>query len=82
MAVNGGYWMIFALPLLAWLGWRIISFICNENSGSDLIAIYTLAFLITIRAADDRLFSAIILGIYLFCQTLYLDRRDRRELSK
>ena len=79
MAVDGGWWTIIALPLLALLGWRMIAFMCNENTGSDLFAIFTISYLICIQATGTHWPLGLILAVYLIYQTIYLDRRERRE---
>jgi len=79
MAVDGGWWTIVALPLLAMLAWRMIAFMRNENTGSDLVSIFTISYLIGIRAAESHLLIGILLAAYLIYQTIYLDRRERRE---
>ena len=81
MAVDAGWWTIFAIPLLALLGWRMIAFMRNENTGSDLFAIFSISYLIGIRGAGTHWFLGLMLAAYCIYQTVRLDRRERREDS-
>jgi len=81
MAVDAGWWTIFAIPLLALLGWRMIAFMRNENTGSDLFAIFSISYLIGIRGAGTHWFLGLILAAYCIYQTVHFDRREQREDS-
>lgn len=81
MAVAAGWWSIFALPLLAYLGWRMINFMRNENTGSDLFAIFSISYLIGIQGTGSHWPIGTIIAAYCIYQTIYLDRRERHEQS-
>jgi hypothetical protein len=77
--VHGGWWTIFALPLLLFLAWRMIEFMRNENTGSDLFAIFSISYLIGIRAIGSYWPLGVILAACFIYLTIRLDRRERRD---
>jgi hypothetical protein len=79
IAVDSGWWTFVAIPLLGMLGWRMIAFMRNENTGTDLFAIYTISYLIGIQAADSNWPIGLILAVYCIYQMIHFDRRERRE---
>lgn len=66
---------------IGYLGWRMIRFLQNDNSGSDLFAIFTLSYLVSIKDMGVNMSMGIAIAAYLLLQTIYLDHRERRMYS-
>ncbi|MCP5537266.1 MAG: hypothetical protein H7A51_13680 [Akkermansiaceae bacterium] len=78
VAFFSGWWGLVAVPLIMVFAYKLIRFMTNDNTGSDLMVILSLSFFITIRvgyhssAVITSILAVIILGV-----TYWLTRRDR-----
>lgn len=64
-ALLSSWWALIAIPLVFLLVFKMINFLRNENSGSDLLVIFALAFFITIKRVDPAWISGAIIAVIL-----------------
>ena len=68
VAFFSGWWALIAVPLIMIFSYKLFRFMTNDNTGSDLMVMLSLAFLITIRvgyhssAVITSFLAAVILG--------------------
>jgi hypothetical protein len=79
MAITSGWWSFIAGPLLIVLAWRIILFMRNDNSGSDLVGIFTLSYLIGIRGAGSDWPIGLVFGAFFIYMTFQVDREKHLD---
>jgi hypothetical protein len=69
VAIISGWWGLAAVPLLIVLAWRLLLFVRDESDTLDLLWIYLLSMMISIRASGGALPVAVLIvaamGIYL-----------------
>lgn len=78
MAFMSGWWGVIAVPLILVVAYKLCRFMISDNTGSELMVILTLAFLIAIRSGlDERLVMTAVVGISLLISTVVFVQRDR-----
>ena len=51
VAFASGWWALIAVPLILVLSYKMLLFVVNDNTGSDLMVIFTMSYWIGIRVA-------------------------------
>jgi hypothetical protein len=78
VAFMSGWWGVIAVPLILVVAYKLCRFMINDNTGSDLMVIFLLTYLIAIRGGlHSSMFLTSICGVVIFVATYYLVRRDR-----
>ena len=78
VAFMSGWWGVVAVPLILVVSYKLCRFMINDNTGSDLMVIFLLTYLIAMRVGlHSSMILTSICGVVLLVATYFLVKRDR-----
>lgn len=78
VACIGDWWVYISVPLLFVVAWKGVRFIVNDNTGSDLVVLILLAYLVTSDFSDlEGIVLRSVFGVILLFITFLAVRRNR-----
>ncbi|NWK57730.1 hypothetical protein HW115_19080 [Verrucomicrobiaceae bacterium N1E253] len=77
-AFMSSWWGVIAVPLILVIAYRLCRFMTSDNTGSELMVIFTLAFMISVKpGVDARMVPTIVCSTATLVATYFLVKRDR-----